>query len=136
MINESPELTILRYKHIILRSSLIIGFFLIIVFFISYIFGAKESVNFTGGALLGSIFALLNVFALGYASYEFLIKKSSGLYVFWPIGTFLLLTLSALILAIFYEKALLGFALGLTVPLGLGFIVTFLETNPLDHKRL
>lgn len=55
-----------------------------------------------------------------------LVFKKQGLQAFgWPVLFFLVLSAGALYCALFYTSLVLGFAVGLTAPLGLGAFIAY-----------
>ena len=83
------------------------------------------------GAFLGVLLATLNAFALGYAYFALVLKKTARRVILWPVTTFLLMCVAALILALHYSEFVLGFAFGLTAPLIFGTVIIFFgSTKP------
>jgi len=107
-----------NYKKLALKAAL--GLFIIL--FICVLITQN---SLTIGLLIGSSLANINVFVLGRALYDFLIRKIGGLALGGPLLSFLILSGVGLLLTLFYPGFCLGFALGLTSPLVLGALIAY-----------
>lgn len=123
------------YKKIVIKVSVIVYILISALMAGAYILGARSLLFHGLGFISGFTLAVINVWALGYAGFNYFLKKGSRLLMLWPIATFLLLSLAALGVA-FYQKIALGFALGLASPVLFGFAIAFIPEHPLDQKRL
>jgi glucan phosphoethanolaminetransferase (alkaline phosphatase superfamily) len=105
---------------------------LLLTFFnvLAYIFAATSFSHFLLGSLLGASLAIVNVFALGYAIYTFMLKRPHKLALLWPFLSFAAMCLAALFVAVFYTAEALGFAFGLATPLALASAIVFLSAKP------
>lgn len=86
------------------------------------------------GLFAGAFLATINVAALGYAFHVIAIKKGSPKAVLWPLSSFLLMIAAIIMLLCLSHDYLLGFALGLTVPVVFGAAIAWLcAKTPCNH---
>jgi hypothetical protein len=112
-----------NYKKLALKASLV----LLVILLVLALFLRSSLI---GGMLIGSSLANINVFVLGRAFYDVVIKKAGSLALGSPVGFFMILCGVGLFLALFYPAFCLGFALGLTSPLVLGAFIAYRATRP------
>lgn len=111
-----------NYKNLAVKAAL--GLFVVL-----FILVIVTQNSLTIGLLIGSSLANINVFVLGRAFYDLLIRKVGGLALGKPLLFFLILSGVGLFLALFYPAFCLGFALGLASPLVLGAIIAYNATR-------
>lgn len=78
------------------------------------------------GGLCGVTAATINLFAIGYAFFVVAIIKGKKIAILWPVLSFIAMCVVAYLFAILAPSMILGFALGLTVPLLFGAVIVFL----------
>lgn len=126
MMNENAQQDLTRYKNITLWSSLILVSGLLALLGLAYVLDWVVVIHPLWGALLGTLCASVNIFALAYAFYALAIQNKPRRVVLWPIATFILMCILSFFLATGYDDYILGFALGLTAPLLFGAAIIFL----------
>lgn len=84
---------------------------------------------FVLGLWVSVILSSLNMLALGLAVFELYIKNGSHKAILWPLASFLLLCLAALVLVFLKNESILGFAFGLSSPLILA-LIAWLKGKP------
>ncbi|MCA9507560.1 MAG: hypothetical protein KC505_03955 [Myxococcales bacterium] len=117
MMNENSLADIAIYRKTVLLTTLVVLILLSTAIFFCWYLNFYFLIKTLIGAMLGTLLASINVFALAYAFYFVAVKKSSKTVVLWPLLTFLILCGAALFLALNHNDYLLGFALGLCSPL-------------------
>jgi hypothetical protein len=83
------------------------------------------------GALFGASFAMANLLALSWAYYRVIIKKAKKTIIFLPVVTFLFMCFMAYIYAMFLPDQVIGFAMGLSVPI---IFASFISLNSNELK--
>lgn len=127
-LSESWRHDIDNYKKLALKASLV----LLVILLVLALFLRS---SLTGGMLIGSSLANINVFVLGRAFYDLAIKKVGSLALGRPVGFFMILCGVGLFLALFYPTFCLGFALGLTSPLVLGAFIAYRATRARECRE-
>lgn len=104
---------------------------LVIFLVIAFLFKKTVLMSTIVGAMIGVMVSTVNLFSLGYAFFKLVIaRKSRKWVVLWPFFTFIFMCVLAYIFAVYFEALILGFALGLTVPVIFGSVIVFLSKKP------
>lgn len=124
-MNELGSKDLKRYWRIFMWVAVVFFLLKIIAIFLSFM--AKSQVFLPLlGSLGGSITATANLFALAITYYFLVMKNSGKIWLLLPVATFLLMCVLAYIYAIFFPEQVIGFALGLSVPIIFaGAIISF-----------
>lgn len=124
-MNELASEDLKRYWRIFMWVAVVFFSLEFIVIFLSFM--AKSPVFLSLlGSLGGSVSATANLVALAITYYFLVVRNSRKLWLFLPVATFLLMCVLAYIYAIFFPEQVIGFALGLSVPIIFaGAIISF-----------
>ncbi len=124
MMNEQSLKDLNNYRRISIRTSLVMVGLLLTATMLAWWWGLLWLLKPLLGAVVGSVLASLNMFALAYAFLVLVINNGSRWVLLWPIILFLSMCAAALVIALYQPDLLLGFALGLSTPLMIGAMIT------------
>lgn len=125
MMNEAAEQDLKRYKNTTLIASASLLTLLFSGLACACVLDFSSLTKPLLGAILGTLLASLNLFALGYAFYVVAIKGGHRWVILFPLATFVLMAASGFMLSLYRMEYILGFALGLTAPVLFAAVIVF-----------
>lgn len=131
-MNEQIKQELIWYRRIFIRG--LLGLSLVWIVAMLLLASRPPWPTHLWGFFIGVFFASLNLVALAFSFVWISILERSRRAVWWPIITFITMCVATGALAFYYEKLLLGFAVGLCVPLLFGSLIAFGGRNPLDQR--
>jgi len=122
-MNDEAKRELQQYVRKTLWSSLIVISSIIMASVTAYLMKRNALAQMIFGAVLGSLLSSANLFALGYAFWALVIEKKTKWALLYPLLSFFAMSFSAFILAIYFKPQIIGFALGLSMPVIIGALV-------------
>jgi hypothetical protein len=129
-MSDQVKKDLISYMRRIIQSGMVLISLFVCALLCAWIFKMNLLIGPLFGALMGALFATINLFALGYAFYGLYIRQAKRWLILWPLSSFTTMCVAAFVLAIYFYEYIFGFALGLTVPVLFGMVIVSGSSKP------